>query len=306
MYAFEKKGTFFHTLHPVTLLSYLLVVVIGTILVTNPLILIGFMTTIVLCLIPSKSFNHWVKSLRIYFYMIVTMLIINLLINNMGRTVLWVGPTLPVLGRITLSLETIVFSLVMGLRLLIIFSTFFLYNKVMDPDKALSVSSKIFPKSALLVALTTKTIPYMSQQLQSAAEIQQCRGVKYYSGSYIDRIKSRFPLIKVLLLSSLEDSFNLGESIQARAYGSGKRSCYHTLTFRWRDYLVLLCSLLVLIGLSWSGVNGWIDMTFFPRIGKLIVSNQQLFVILIIIFFMIAPVILAWGWEKWDYLKLKI
>ena len=131
----------------------------------------------------------------------------------------------------------------MGCRLLIVFSAFLLSNLVLNPDKALFALSRVFPRSALLLALTAKTIPHLGQQLQQAGEIQQCRGASYYRGNYIRRIKNRLPLLKVLFLSALEDSFNLSESIQARAYGSGARSSYFRFSFRNRDYIVMAASL---------------------------------------------------------------
>lgn len=306
MYVFEKNDDFFQTLHPITILFYLFVIAAGSIMVSNPILLTGFMITVILSLLVAKSINNWLRSLKIYLLMITMLIVINLIINNMGATVLWTGPIIPILGRISISLETMVFGLIMGLRLLIVFSVFILYNRAMDPDKALSIFAKVFPKSALLIALTTKTIPYMSQQLQRVAEIQQCRGVQYHTGSYMDRIKNRLPLIKVLLLSSLEDSFNIGESIQARAYGSGPRSSYYTLTYNIRDIIVLLCSAAAFIILLWSMFKGWSTMEFYPKIGPMVTSSEQLIIIITIISLMVLPVVMAWGWEKWHYLRLKI
>ncbi|AOY77661.1 energy-coupling factor transporter transmembrane component T family protein [Clostridium formicaceticum] len=306
MYVFEKKDIFFQRLHPMTLLFYIMMIVIGAIMTTHPILLIFFMIGVIFILIASKNFETWLKSLRVYAYMVIMLMIVHLFISNMGATVLWRGPIVPVLGRIIISLETLMFGLVMGLRLFIIFSTFIFYNRVVDPDKALSLFSKVFPKSALLVALTTKTIPYMSQQLQGAAEIQQCRGVQYYTGSRINRIKNRLPLVKVLLLSSLEDSFNLGESMQARAYGCGPRSCYYALAFGTRDLLVFFSSMMILLGLVWSKMYGYTEIVFYPKIGMLLVSREHMYMMFVIGFFLIFPAILAWGWEKWDYLRLKI
>jgi len=306
MYVFEKKDNFFQSLHPITLLSYLFVIVVGTIIVSNPIILAGIMVTVILALIAAQSLSSWMRSLRIYLYMIIMLMIINTLINNMGATVLWSGPIIPIFGRLTISLETIAFGLVMGLRLLIVFSAFILYNRVMDPDKALSVFSKVFPRSALLVALTTKTIPYMGQQLQRVAEIQQCRGVQYHTGGYVERIKNRLPLIKALLLSSLEDSFNLGESIQARAYGSGPRSSYYTLSFNIRDVLALFFMVASFAVLIWAMIKGWAAMEFYPELGSPLSSSEHLMMICVIVFFLFIPVIMAWGWKKWHYLRLKI
>lgn len=299
MHMFEKNDSFFQTLHPITIISYLFVIIAGTIIASNPIILLGFMAAVAFAIAAAKCIHSWAKSLRVYSYMIMTLVLINVLINNTGATVLWAGPFLPIIGSITITLEAITFGIVMGFRLLIVFSAFILYNRVMDPDKALSVFSKVFPKSALLIALTTKTIPFMGEQLKRAAEIQQCRGVQYHTGSFITRIKNRLPLTKVLLLSSLEDSFSLGESIQARAYGSGPRSSYYTLSYYTGDIIVLACSITAFTSMLWLVIKGWAAMEFYPRLGELLVSGEQLLMTITILFLVMLPVIVAWGWEKW-------
>jgi energy-coupling factor transport system permease protein len=306
MYTFGKNNGFLQKLHPVTLLAYLFVTIIGAMIVSNPVLLAGFMAVIVYGLFAAKGIGNWLRSLRIFLLMIAILLIINILVSDLGTTILWRGPVIPILGRVIISWETIVYGMVMGLRLLIVFSVFVLYNRVMDPDKALSILARIFPNSALLVALTAKSIPHMSLQLQRTAEIHQCRGVRYRTGSYISRVRNRLPLIKVLLLSSLEDSFDLAESIQARAYGSGSRSSYHRLSYGVGDALVLGCSMLAFLWIIIGMLLGWVSMEVYPKVGGLIVSIKQLLLMGTIVFLLLLPIIAARGWDKWVALRLKI
>jgi energy-coupling factor transport system permease protein len=306
MFVFQPKDIFLQSLQPLTIFVYLCVIVGGAVIITHPLVLLAFMLPLCLALFRAEGLDIWIRSLKVFMMMILMLALINTLVNKMGTTVLWAGPILPFFGQVVVSLETTVFALVMGMRLLIVFSAFILYNLIMNPDRALFLFARIFPRSALLVALTAKTIPSLGQQLQRVGEIQQCRGVNYYTGNYLTRFKNRLPLIKVLLLSSLEDSFNVGENIQGRAYGSGPRTNYFQAPLLPRDIIVLLSSLGVVVCSAWSFFAGGGSFRFYPRLGELFSSSEQPVVIAVIFLLLMIPVILAWGWEKWDYFRWKI
>lgn len=286
--------------------TYLLVFVAGAVLLTHPLMLIALFLPLIPALAAAEGLEQWRKSMKYFLVMIVLYIIINTMVNKMGATVLFSSPVIPYWGRFTVTWEAIFYGLVMGCRLLIVFSAFLLSNLVLNPDKALFALSRVFPRSALLLALTAKTIPHLGQQLQQAGEIQQCRGASYYRGNYIRRIKNRLPLLKVLFLSALEDSFNLSESIQARAYGSGARSSYFRFSFRNRDYIVMAASLCAAILIIRLLLNGEGSFQFFPKMGILIVSRGQAAIAALLFFLLLIPVILSWGWKKWDYFKWKI
>ena len=85
MYVFEKKDTFFETLHPITLLVYLLIIVIAAILVSNPLMLAGLMLAVVLALVAAKGFYGLMRSLKIYLY-----LQLHLIYQSVFRQALWI------------------------------------------------------------------------------------------------------------------------------------------------------------------------------------------------------------------------
>ncbi len=306
MYVYQPRDVFFQKLNPAVVLFYLLVITGGAVLSAHPLLLLSLFIPLSLALILVEGFYPWLRSLKFLSFMLGVLFVVNALVNKMGATVLWAGPTLPGFGQLVVSGETIIFVFVMGIRLVIVFSVFFFANLVVNPDQVLAMFARIFPRSALLLALTSRLLPHLSFQLQRAAEIQQCRGVSYRTGSYFSRIKNRLPLVKVMLLSSLEDSFNLGESIQSRAYGSGARTSYYQPVLRLGDWVVFFSTIAVLFFILWAGWLGLTNFQFYPRLGVLISSVVQLWLSGLICFFLLIPVLLAWGWKKWAYFRWKI
>lgn len=306
MLVFQEKDLFFQALHPAATLAFLAVIVAGAVTLCHPLFLLALFISIITALAASGCLDDWLHKARFFFALIAMLVLINILINRLGGTVLLWGPALPGLGRITVTLETLVFALVMGIRLLTVFTAFMLYNHTVNPDRALSMFAKLFPRSALLVALATKTIPYLLRKLQSAGEIAQCRGANFHTGSLFTRIKNRLPLIRVLFISSLEDSFNIGESIQARAYGSGPRTSYFRHRWRLGDTLVIITSLLALSIIILSLGRGWGGYSFYPYLEKIIISPHQTAVLPALFVMLMIPAMLAWGWNKWNLLRWKI
>ncbi len=306
MLVFQVKDIFLQNLHPATTLAYLAVIVAGAVVLSHPLFLLALFISIFAVLVASGGMENWLQGGRFFFVLMAMLVLINTLVNNLGATVLLWGPVLPGLGRITVTLETLVFALIMGIRLITVFTAFMLYNLTINPDRALSLFARFFPRSALLMALTTKTIPYLSQKLQSAGEIAQCRGVNFHTGSRFSRIRNRLPLLRVLFMSSLEDSFNIGESIQARAYGSGPRTNYFQHSRRPGDILVMAASLFALLLIALSLILGWGGFAFYPRLDVMIVSMHQLVVLLGLFALLMLPFFAAWGWNKWNCLRWKI
>ena len=289
------------SLHPAAVLSYMVVVVTGALLLTQPVLLMIIFLAVLISLLSAGGGLVWIKSVKYFLVMIIMYMIINSLVNNLGATILWPGIALPVLGRVSVSLEVIVYSLVMALRLLIIYSAFILYNFALDPDRTLSLFAGVFPRSTLLVALATKSIPYLGQQVRRVAEIQQTRGIQYHNGSFYQRIKNRIPLLKVVFLSSLEDSFNVGESIQARAYGSGPRTRYAALSFKLFDHLIMAAALVAALVIAWSYFKNFGSLHFFPHISGYLLSESILAAGGLIALSLLVPAAVIWGCKRWHY-----
>lgn len=306
MFIYENKNIFLQALHPLVVFLYLAVVAAAGLLISHPWGLLLLSGLALFILQAAGGLGDWLRGLRYFFPLALAILVINSLVNSLGKTVLWSLDKVLFLGDINLTLENLWYSLAMLTRMMIVLSAFMAYNLVMNPDRALGLFGRVFPHSVLLVALTAKTLPCLSRKMQRAAEIQQCRGVNYHRGSIISRIKNRLPLLKVLFLSSLEDSFSLAESIQARAFGSGPRTSYSQGTLGPGDYLVLFFSLAAAGALSWSSLQGWTGFQYYPEVAPVTFTGSRAASFSFITLCLLMPAVLAWGWDRWELLRWKI
>ena len=303
----SKTGAFWSSLHPFTFFVYLILFITAAVAVNHPLVLGAVFLSVIAAVASTAGLKRWLENVKIFLWMIVIFSFINIVGNNDGSTVLISFHSVPLLGGINLSLENIVFSLVMGLRLLVIYSLFILYNRAMDSDAFLAIFARFFPRSGIMAAMAAKSMPAIAGRLERIWETQRLRGVNLGRGKgRIAAVRNRIPLLRALLYSVLEDSFNMGESIQSRAYGSGPRTSYNRRFFERRDFLTLsfLAAAVICFYLIFS--MGWAMMAFFPTLSFEPLSTEQLFTVGAASFFLGAPALISRGYDKWDFLKWKI
>lgn len=304
MLAYHEKDNLIHKLHPFTALALVAVITLLALIFSHPVYLVGLLIAVGMVIAASDNLSEWKPYLLISLGMIVAIVLINAVLVRAGSTVLLYGPRVPVLGQIRITLEAICYGLGMGIRLLVIISVFCFYTYALHPDKVLKLFSRFGNKSVLVIILSTRLFPLMIQDVKRITEVQCCRGVKLEQGSRWQRIKNRLPIINVLLLSSLERSLQVAESMQARGYGSGKRTYYSRDLWRPRDFIILFAAASALISGIWAALKGWSGYTYYPRLEKFRLDELKLAVVVVIA--LIVPAVLSWGWKKWPLLKSKI
>lgn len=306
LFIYRPGDFFFQKIHPVALTFYIFALFLIFIISNHP-ILLSFTVFITLLSAISVGGSEDVKNgMGFILRMTLFFMLINCLTNKSGRTVIWRGPTIPIFGRLQISFETLIYALVMGIRLSGVYILFIFYNKAMSPDAALSYVALLFPKSALLVSMTTKTIPYLAQLSERVGQVMYVMGLDIKDGSYKDRVKERMPILKVLFMSSIEDSFSIAESIQARGYGSEKRSHYFIHRWNIRDLIVMFSSIAGILGFIVLCKAGGVFYIFYPRLDGLTESIENMEIFIGVMVLLSIPALMGWGWRHWRYLKYKI
>lgn len=304
MLAYREKNNLIHKLHPITSVAYIAVILLLSLIFSHPVYLLGLLLAVGTVIVASGNLREWKPYLLVSLGMIMVIMFVNAVVVQAGSTVLLYGPRVPVLGKIKITMEAICFGAGMGARLLVIISAFCFYTYTIHPDKVLKLCSRFGSKSVLAITLSTRLFPLMIRDVRRITEVQRCRGLNLDRGSRWQRVKNRLPIINVLLLSSLERSIQLAESMQARGYGSGKRTYYSRDLWRPRDYLILYAVTFSLITGIWAALNGWSGYNYYPRLERL--NLAELKPAIFVALFLTVPAVLSWGWEKWPLLKSKI
>ncbi len=303
---YEDKGVFLQNHHTIAILTYLAVLFTLSLLFSHPLYLVGILVVGFLAIIAAEALDSWESYLKIGLWMAILIMIVNPLVFHAGKTVLWHGPVIPVLGNVTICLEAICYGAAMGVRLLAVLTVFCLFNAVVHPDKTLSLFSRFAYKSALIASLATRALPAAGRDLANIREVQQMRGVNYGSGGPRERLRKHTWLLEVLLTSSLEGALQTAEAMQARAFGAGPRSRYRREPARPRDFLCFTAGLLALVFSLSAKAKGYGDYVYYPQLGSLVADAATVFWLGVILFCLSLPVILSWGWRHCPCLKSKI
>lgn len=304
MLAYREKDNLMHKLHPLAAVTYVAVIIFLSLLFSHPVYLLGLFLAVGTVIAASDSLREWKPYLFISLGMIIVIMLVNGIVAQVGTTVLFYGPRVPWLGEITITLEAVCYGAGMGVRLLVIISAFCFYTYAINPDKALKLFSRFGSKSVMAVTLSTRLFPLMIRDGLRITEVQRCRGVRMDTGGRLQRIKNRLPIINVLLLSSLERSLQLAESMQARGYGSGKRTFYTRDLWRPRDYLIMAAATFSMLAGVWAALQGWSAYNYYPELEKF--DLGQLKTAFVITLALTIPALINWGWKKWPLLKLKI
>ncbi|MDD3654517.1 MAG: energy-coupling factor transporter transmembrane component T [Desulfotomaculaceae bacterium] len=305
-FIYQEKGLFLQSLHPVASLTLIAAFFLLSLSFSHPYYLLGLLLVILLSLWAAGGLAAWEGYLKAVLWLILLIVLINALVNRSGSTILWNGPELPLFGRLPVTMEAISYGATMGVRLLNMVSAFCLFNLIVHPDRFFSLFSTVARKSVLVVTLATRLFPLLLATLERIREAQQLRGVDFSQGTLRERVMKNAAIFNTLLLSALEDSLQMAEAMQARAFGSGSRSRYRRDIFRPRDAICLAGIGLSLLVSVYSLARGMGTYTYFPELGSLQGSKISLIALAVVLLGLSVPALLNWGCKYWPYLKWKI
>ena len=286
-----RKKSVFHDASPFLKIAWLLSILIISVLFEHPIILfIIFLSSLLMAAI-SNIFIEWSKVMKLVVYFVPFVILFNLIVNANGETVLWqLSFKIPIFGVLNITLEELVFSLTMCIRMAVILGAFAVLNLTTDPDDLLSAITKLkLPyRSVVVTSLSTKFVPVLFSDLNNVQEAQRSRGVDFSKGKLEDRIKKYGAMFFPLLSKSLDRSVQIAEAMETRGFGRySKRSFYKDVKISISDAFLIVVSIAPLIVSLYMASQGIGIFKFYQRIDPLIKSNTEAYFFVAILFLQI-------------------
>ncbi|WNS41329.1 energy-coupling factor transporter transmembrane component T [Paenibacillus sp. MMS20-IR301] len=282
----------FRSMHPAVALLYYAGLLLFALLVFHPLFLVTEIAGLLVLLLLQGQGKLLRRGLPFMLLMAGSVALLNPLFSHRGAHILFYWLDQPV------TLEAVLYGLMMMAVLLTVFIWFISYNYTVTTDKFMYLFAAAAPGTALLTLMTLRFVPLFQRRLRQITLVQRLRGVDVRTGSVRKRMKDGMTLLKVLLTWSLEEALQTGDSMTARGYGTAKRSTYSIYKLDLQDKLVL-----VLLSVSGAAVLlGWLtgygQFEIYPRMNKLEFGWQEAVMYGSFCLFVLLPAVIE-GKENW-------
>lgn len=259
----------FKALHPFTLLSWFILNLAIAFLFQHPVLLLMQMLIMIGIAIACGIGRQLALYLRIGVFMSFLVMLANTLFIHSGQTVLWHSESLPLLGSIEISLEAIVYGAMMSLRLLVVMGLFALYNSLVSPERLVRLMKGKHSHMLVATVLSIRMMPLLLRDVKRVLDVYRCRGVHFETGGLVQRVKALFPLVGVVLQSSLERAFTMAESMAARGYGLKGRTALQREKMGVSDGLFLTVAVVTLMfsmGCKWLHI---LKFEYYPVVSSI-------------------------------------
>jgi energy-coupling factor transport system permease protein len=160
-------------------------------------------------------------------------------------SILWEGPTIPVLGPLDVTTTELSEAALNALRLTALGLAFTAYALLLDHDRLVAAAGAA-RRSALAVALATRLVPSLERDAAGLAESIRGRGIQ------LEGARGYATLLSPLVAGSLERASSLAEAMEARGFGRPGPTRAPRPSWSTRDRLAFpLAALLIIVAALW-------------------------------------------------------
>lgn len=223
-----RQRDMFMQCHPMIPMTYFLSIVLVTVFVSHPVVLImsfcGALLYDILLQGTKRVFRHQI----LYgIPMLLAVALINPAFSHYGVTTLFYMKTGPV------TLEAVVYGIVLAGILMITLLWFANFNQVMTTDKIIYLFGKILPAFSLILSMVCRLVPRFTNQLHRIRQGQRSLG-----RADSKPLRRGVAQMSILVTWALENSIDTADSMNARGYGLRGRTAFSQYRFDRRDAIL--------------------------------------------------------------------
>lgn len=292
-----------NTIHPGVISVYYIILILFSLLFNNIYYLVSLLIFIILLIYLQGGEKEIGSTLKYFIPMSLIIIILNPLFSHVGTTKIYLFNNLfnNTFNNYFITLESLVYGFLMAFSLLIILLLFLSFNKYVDYQKILYLTSNHFPTVSMIGVMAMRFIPLLNYRLGEVNKIFKFNHDNS-NEKRIDKVRKMGSMLAIVISWSLEESMLTAKSMKARGYGITERTSYLKYNIHKIDIIIILIiaitSILSLIGLYYGFGNieiyPTLDTSFF---------EFPLNMYYIIFLFLLSPLIFLELMERilWKY-----
>lgn len=174
-------------------------------------------------------------------------------LSHVGTTVLFTLPAAWVVLGGPWTVEAIAYGVQSGLVLAAAVLSVAPLSLLLDASELIDALPRGLDRTGATVASSLNLVPAVARGVRETAEAQRLRGLR------TRRLAGWLEVLVPVILTSIEDSLQLAEAMEARGYGTGRRTHYPATPGDPRDLVIAgaaLAALAAVVALRLTGVIG--------------------------------------------------
>jgi energy-coupling factor transport system permease protein len=215
---YRRRASPLHAARAGIAAAYGLALVVLALSVTSPVLLGGVAAAAVLAGVLAGVGGDLARAARFAVPLALLLAVVNALVVREGLTVIWrfgeVGP----LGQVDVTLEALVYGLLLGLRVVVVILAFALLTATVNPDEVLRALRRVSLRSALTAALATRMLPVLGRDARRMDEALRCRP-GYDAGA----ARTRLAVVRALTGGALDRAVDVAATLELRGYATARR-----------------------------------------------------------------------------------
>jgi energy-coupling factor transport system permease protein len=140
--------------------------------------------------------------------------LVNPFVVREGLTVFARLGEIPPFGQVDLTVEALVYGLVLGARVLVVMLGFALFSAALDPDELLRLLRRVSVHSAMTAVLATRLMPVLGRDARRLEEARRCRADGGGSGPL-----ARLAVVRAVSSGALDRAVDVAATLEVRGYG---------------------------------------------------------------------------------------
>ena len=185
--------------------------------------------------------------------------LVNPFVVRDGLTVFFRLGEVPPFGQVDLTVEALVYGVLLGARVLAVELCCALFAAAVDPDETLRVFRRVSFRSALTAALAVRLVPVLARDARRMADANACRAV---AGAAPGRVT----VLRAVATSALDRAVDVAATLEVRGYGS--RAAVRRGSEPWsrHDLAFAGAAVLLIAFVLGARVTGVADLVAYPSL----------------------------------------
>lgn len=220
--------------HPLAWCAWATAALAAAFIDRNPFLQVLLLLVLINVFLPYRG-RRRISTWKLGLALAVVPILFSVALSRFGEHVLFTLPGIPIIGG-RWTLDAVAYGASTGAALLLTMAVFAVLQTTVRSADLVAILPRPLYRAGTTVALALAFAPKTIASLASIREARQLRGQR--AGW-----RSAPQLLLPLLLTTLERALQYGESLDARGFGSRRRSRYRPLPWTIPDLVVLVASL---------------------------------------------------------------